>query len=54
MGIIPISFVLAHLGSEVENGEIKSIVIALILLGFFTLIPLIIQKLATNSNEGRK
>jgi len=54
MGIIPISFVLAHLGSEVENGEIKSIVIALLLLGFFTLMPLIIKKLTTNSSEGRK
>ena len=54
MGIIPISFVLAHLGSEVENGEIESIVIALLLLGFFTLMPLIIKKLTTNSNEGSK
>jgi uncharacterized membrane protein YdjX (TVP38/TMEM64 family) len=51
MGIIPISFVLAHLGSEVENGEMKSIAIALLLLGFFTLIPLIIKKLMTNSSE---
>lgn len=54
MGIIPISFILAHLGSEVENGEIESIVIALLLLGFFTLMPLIIKKLTTNSNEGSK
>ena len=52
MGIIPISFVLAHLGSEVENGEMKSIAIALLLLGFFTLIPLIIKKLMTSSGEG--
>ena len=54
MGIIPISFILAHLGSEVESGEIKSIVTALLLLGFFTLILLIIKKLATNSNKGSK
>ncbi len=54
MGIIPISFVLAHLGSEVENGEIESIVNALLLLGFFTLMPLIIKKLTTNSSEGSK
>jgi len=52
MGIIPISFILAHLGSEVENGEMKSIAIALLLLGFFTLIPLIIKKLMTSSSEG--
>lgn len=54
MGIIPISFILAHLGSEVENGEMESIVTALILLGFFTLVPLVIKKLTTNSDKGRK
>jgi len=52
MGIIPISFMLAHLGSEAKNGEMESIVIALILIGFITLVPLIIQKLATNSYKG--
>lgn len=54
MGIIPISFILAHLGSEVENGEMESIATALILLGFFTLVPLIIKKLTTNSDKGSK
>lgn len=54
MGIIPISFILAHLGSEVENGEMESIATALILLGFFTLVPLVIKKLTTNSDKGRK
>lgn len=52
MGIIPISFMLAHLGSEVKNSEMESIAIALILIGFITLIPLIIQKMATNSDKG--
>ena len=41
LGIIPISFILAHLGSEVNNGEMESIAIALLLLGLFTLIPII-------------
>lgn len=54
MGIIPISFILAHLGSEVNNGEMKSIAAALVLLGFFTLVPLIIKKLTTNSDKGSK
>lgn len=52
MGVIPISFILAHLGSEVKNGEMESIAIALFLLGFFTLIPMVIKKLTTSSNEG--
>lgn len=54
MGIIPISFILAHLGSEVENGEMESIATALILLGFFTLVPLIIKKLTKDSDKGSK
>ncbi len=52
MGIIPISFVLAHLGSEVKDGEIESIATALLLLGFFTLLPLIINKITTHSSTG--
>ncbi len=51
MGIIPISFILAHLGSEVQDGELESIAIALFLLGFITLIPILIKKLTTNSYE---
>ena len=52
MGIIPISFLLAHLGSEVNNGEMEKIVIALVFLGFMTLIPIIFKKLTTRDNEG--
>jgi len=52
MGIIPISFVLAHLGSEVKDGEIESIATALLLLGFFTLMPLIINKMTRHSSTG--
>lgn len=52
MGIIPISFVLAHLGSEVKDGEIESIATALLLLGFFTFLPLIINKITTRSSKG--
>lgn len=52
MGIIPISFLLAHLGSEVNNGEMERIVFALVLLGFITLVPIIFKKLKTHYNEG--
>ena len=52
MGIIPISFILAHLGSEVKDGEIESIATALLLLGFFTIMPLIIHKMTRRSNTG--
>lgn len=52
MGIIPISFILAHLGSEVENGEMESIAMALLLLGLITIIPLILNKFTTDSNKG--
>ncbi len=44
-GIVPISFVLAHLGSEVSNGEMGSIANAILLLGLFTLLPFIINLL---------
>lgn len=50
MGIIPISFILAHLGSEVKGGEMESIAIALLLLGFFTIVPLTINKIFSQNN----
>jgi uncharacterized membrane protein YdjX (TVP38/TMEM64 family) len=50
MGIIPISFILAHLGSEVNNGEMESIAAALILLGFITIVPLIINRFVNRHN----
>lgn len=50
MGIIPISFILAHFGSEVTNGEIDGIAIALLLLGFITIVPIIITKLVKPSD----
>lgn len=52
LGIIPISFVLAHLGSEVKNGEMESITTALILLGLLTLVPFVIEKLTGNPDKG--
>ncbi len=37
MGIIPISFLLAHFGSEAANGEIQEIVFALFFLGLLSM-----------------
>lgn len=50
LGIIPISFTLAHIGSELPSGEFKSIGIALVILGLFSTIPFIIKKLTNNNN----
>lgn len=42
-GILPISFLLAHLGSEASNGEIQGITFSLLFLGAFTLISMLIH-----------
>ena len=50
LGIIPISFTLAHIGSELPSGEFESIGIALVILGLFSTTPFIIKKL-TNKHD---
>ncbi len=40
-GILPASFLLAHLGGEVASNDIQRIFITILLLGFLTLIPII-------------
>lgn len=50
MGIIPISFILAHLGSEIIIGESQSIIISILLLGFITLIPVLINVFFKNND----
>lgn len=50
MGIIPISFLLAHLGSEVSTGEVESIAFALILVGLITSISFLLNKLVHHNN----
>lgn len=52
MGLIPISFVLAHLGSEVKNSEMESIAMALLILGIFTITPLIFKNMRTKQKNG--
>lgn len=52
MGIVPISFLLAHFGSEARNGEMDNILTAVFLLGFFIVIPIIVKKLMKKSNDG--
>lgn len=43
MGIIPISFMLAHFGSEAAHGEMQGIAIALLFLGIFTALSMFIH-----------
>lgn len=42
-GILPISFLLAHLGSEASNGEVQGIAFALLLLGALTIISMLVH-----------
>ena len=44
IGIIPMSFLLAHLGSEIQQGEEYGIGIALLLLGLITMLPVLFNK----------
>lgn len=50
LGIIPISFLLAHLGSEVGTGEVEDIAFTLVLLGIITVFPLFINKLIKHND----
>ena len=50
LGIIPISFILAHVGSEVISDEVESIAFALVLLGIITVLPLLINKLIKHND----
>ncbi len=51
LGIIPISFVLAHLGSESVSSEIQGIVSALLLLGIITLAGVLFHRYNTKENK---
>lgn len=42
-GVAPISFLLAHFGSEMATGETRRILISVLMLGGLTLIPVIIE-----------
>jgi len=42
VGIIPASFILAHLGSEMVENDLNTIMITILLLGLLTLIPVIL------------
>ena len=41
LGIIPMSFLLAHLGSEIDMSDLESLMLTVFLIGFITIIPLI-------------
>ena len=44
-GIVPASFLLAHFGSEMATGEVKPIMISVLLLGAVTLLPVALKLL---------
>ncbi len=51
-GILPASFLLAHVGSEIATSELNSIAITVILLGVITVFPLVFSLiLKRKSNE---
>lgn len=52
-GIIPVSFFLAHLGSEVRKAEMERIVTAIFLLSLLIFVLLIMSKLMKDFNKGR-
>ena len=43
VGIIPASFLLAHFGSEMSTGDPKRIGLTVLLLGFMTVIPVLVK-----------
>lgn len=49
MGIIPISFLLAHLGSEAANGEVQEIAFALLFLGLLTMASMLFHSFKTGN-----
>jgi uncharacterized membrane protein YdjX (TVP38/TMEM64 family) len=53
-GIIPASFFLAHLGSELKTGEIDSILISVFLIGGITLIPILLKLVRDRSHRSSK
>jgi uncharacterized membrane protein YdjX (TVP38/TMEM64 family) len=44
VGVIPVSFLLAHFGAEMVEGEIRQTVITVLLLGLLTIIPVLYAK----------
>lgn len=50
-GVIPISYVLAHFGSEMVAEETDRIMFAVLLLGMITIVPLVIRQLIKARNK---
>ncbi len=43
LGLIPVSFALAHFGSEIGEGNFQAVVAVILLLGLMTVAPLLLQ-----------
>lgn len=42
-GVAPISFLLAHVGTELATGETKRIFLSVLLLGMLTMVPIVVE-----------
>ena len=49
-GVIPIAFLLAHFGSEMVADEVDRILLAILLLGMITVVPLVIRQFLKSRN----
>lgn len=53
VGIIPVSFLLAHFGSEMGSGNQARIGLTVLLLGFVTVIPIAVKVILNKKQKGR-
>lgn len=51
LGLIPVSFALAHFGAEIEEGNYRILVGAVLLLGLLTVAPILLRKLRTRGPD---
>lgn len=43
LGLIPVSFALAHFGSEIGNGDYQTLVVAVLVIGLLTVTPILLR-----------
>jgi len=43
LGLLPVSFALAHFGAEIDNGDYRTLVGVILVIGLLTIIPILFQ-----------
>jgi uncharacterized membrane protein YdjX (TVP38/TMEM64 family) len=43
LGLMPVSFILAHMGSEIVESSHGDVIVIILIIGLFTLVPLLIN-----------